>query len=213
MSLAIATSNLRRVLSSQSEQVKMGIQTVDDELLALSANHQGSHLPNGMTALILSVFAVLGGAVFSFDVQDAQEEDEAGEPCMDEPSKEIARDDCDEQQSEAQSPALWPCTLFQLRGFMRSAIVVISVLSVAIVTTQLRRALASQGEQLKMEVQSADEELMAMSAKHQGSQLPNGVTALILSIFAILGGVVSASTCRMPWRMRLQSPAQMGPRR
>merc|ERR1719160_1144089 len=98
---------------------------------------------------------------------------------MDEPSKEVAKDE-DDQQSEAQSPALWPCTLFQLQGLIHSASVVIGVVGLAIVISQLRRALASQGEQLKMEVQTADEELMALSAKQQGCMLSNGVSILIL---------------------------------
>jgi hypothetical protein len=176
------TSQLRGALAAPSQQP---VQAVDDELKALAAKHQSSQLPNGMTALILSILAALGAVVFSYDVQDALEE-EAAEPCEDEPSKEVTKDEGDEQ-SKAQSPALWPCTLFQLRGFMHSAIVVICVLSLAIVTSQLRGALAAPSQQ---PVQAVDDELMALAAKHPSSQMPNSMTAIILSIFAVLGGVV-----------------------
>merc|ERR1719420_2583652 len=149
--LAVLTSHLRTALASQGEQLKMEVLTIDEELMALSAKHQGSQLPNGVTALILSIFTVLGGVVFSFDVQDALEE-EASESCANKPSKEVAQTEGDEQ-SESQSPALWPCTLFQLRGFIHSAAVVIAIVGLAVVTSQLRSALTSQAEQIKTEVQ------------------------------------------------------------
>merc|ERR1719272_2605015 len=182
VSLAIVTSQLRRLMASQSV---MEVESVDSELMALSAKHQVSQFPNGAAALILSIFAVLGGVVFSSDVQDAQEE-EAAEPSVSEPSKEVAKVKCDEQQSEAQSPAMRRCTPFHLEGLMHGAIVVIGVVSLALVTSQLRGVMASQSV---MEVQGVDNELMALSAKHQVSQFPNGAAALILSIFAVLGGV------------------------
>merc|ERR1719272_2533465 len=183
VSLAIVTSQLRGVMASQSV---MEVESVDSELMALSAKHQVSQFPNGAAALILSIFTVLGGVVFSSDVQDAQEE-EAAEPSVSEPSKEVAKVEGDEQLSEAQSPAMRRCTPFHLEGLMHGAIVVIGVVSLALVTSQLRGVMASQSV---MEVQGVDNELMALSAKHQVSQFPNGVTALILSIFAVLGGVV-----------------------
>merc|ERR1719335_645681 len=185
--LAVVTSQLRAAMASHGEQMKVEVLTIDEELMALSAKHQGSQMSNSATVLILSIFALLGGVVFSFDVQDV---DEASESRADEPSKEVAKDEGDEQKPEVQSPALWPCTLFHLQGFVHSAIIVCSVVGLAVVTSQLRAAMASQGEQMKVEVLTIDEELMALSAKHQGSQMSNSGTALILSIFALLGGVV-----------------------
>jgi len=190
VSLAIMVSQLRRVVASQSE---MEVQSVDDELMALSAKHQESQFPKSMIALILSIFAVIGGMILSFDVQDAHEE-EAAEPCVDEPPKEDVKVEGDEQQSEAQSAAMWPCTPFHLRGLMHSAIVVGSVVILAFVVSQLRRVVALFGLQLfavtQMEASTAHDELMALSTKHQDCYLSGGVTALILSSLAVLGGAV-----------------------
>jgi len=183
------TSQLRGALASQSDQHNVQAQSVDDELMALSSKHQTSQVPNGVTALILSIFAVFGGVVFSFDMQDAQEEEDA-EPNVDQPSKEVTKVEGDDQQSDVQAPALWPCTPFHLRGLLRSAVLVIGVVSLAFMTSQLRGALASQSNQYHVQAQSVDDELMALSTKHQTSQVPNGVTALLLSIFTVFGGVV-----------------------
>merc|ERR1719161_2761260 len=157
LSLAVVTSHMRGALAAQSEQVT--IQTIDNELMALAAKHNGSHMPNGMTAILLTIFAVLGGVFLSFDVQDALEQ-EAAEPCVDELSKEITMDEGHEQQCEAQSPALWPCRLFQLRGSMRSLIVVVAILSLAVATSHVRGVLSSPSEQAN--VQTVDNELMAL---------------------------------------------------
>merc|ERR1719326_1140234 len=160
--LAIATSQLRGMASQSG---KLETQSFDDELMALSAKHQVSQLPNGVTALLVSIFAVLGGVIFTFYIHDAQEE-EAAEPSANETAKEAAKVKGNEQQSEAQPHSLWPCTPFHARGLMRSAIVVLGVVGLAIATSQLRGMASQSG---KLETQSFDDELMVLSANHQVS--------------------------------------------
>merc|ERR1719265_2957459 len=175
-------------MTSAGEQHSTQAQSLDDELMALSAKHQTPQSYNGVTAVVLSIFAALGAVVFNLDIQEAQdEEDEIAKPCVDEPSQEVPSD---EHEPEAELPPLWPCTPLYLQGLVRSTILVAGVVAFAFVTSQVRGAMTSAGEQHSTQAQSLDDELMALSAKHQTPQSYNGVTAVVLSIFAALGAVV-----------------------
>jgi hypothetical protein len=174
-------------MGTASEQQAAQAPSVDDELMALSAKHQSAPLvSNGVFALLLCIFSVLGAAVFSFDMHDAEDKEEP-EISANESSKEVINTDVDTQQSEVQTPALWPCSLFHVQGLLRSAIIIIAVISLAFVTSQLR--VTSQNGQYPVP-QEANSELMALTTKHQQRQSSNGMSALILIAFAVLGAVV-----------------------
>jgi hypothetical protein len=186
--LAIMVSQVRAALVWASNQSNAQAESIDDELMALSAKYQSSPLlSNQAIAMLLCIFSVLGALVFSFDMHDAEEESETS---VNKTSKEVINENVDEQQSEVRKPVLWPCTPFHLQGLLRSVILVIGVISLAIVTSQLRAVVGSQNEQHPIQAQGADNELMALTAKHQHSRSSNGMSAVMLTLFAILGGII-----------------------
>merc|ERR1719272_2493474 len=126
--LSLAT--LVAMVAPQKEQIgaqRVEAQNVDDELMALAARQQGSPLPASVIALMLSVFAILGAAVFRSDVHELLEEEDSKE---DSQSEALPADAEPKPQSET-LPALWPCTPLHVRGLMHGVIVIVGVLSLA----------------------------------------------------------------------------------
>merc|ERR1719272_2502512 len=166
--LSLAT--LVSMVAPQKE--RMGTQTVvaqnvDDELMVLAARQQGSPLPASVIALMLSVFTILGAAVFRSDVHELLEEEDSKE---DSQSEALPADAEPKPQSET-LPALWPCTPLHVRGLMHGVIVIVGVLSLATMVAMV----APQKGQMRAQTvvaQNVDDELTALAARQQGSPLP-----------------------------------------
>merc|ERR1719272_462315 len=184
--LSLAT--LVAMVAPQKEQIgaqRVEAQNVDDELMVLAAQQQGSPLPASVIALMLSVFAILGAAVFRSDVHELLEEQDSKE---DSQSEALPADAEPKPQSET-LPALWPCTPLHVRGLMHGVIVIVGVLSLATMVSMV----APQKGQMRAQTvvaQNVDDELTALAARQQGSPLPASVIALMLSVFTILGAAV-----------------------